>query len=89
MSVFAIHKFLFRIRNDDVFRQRVQANPQAVLDETRLTGAERSALERGDVRTLYTMGVHAFLLQELAIYHVFGLDRTTYRARIRGEQAVY
>lgn len=74
MSTFAVHKFVFKLRNDDVFRVHAQANPQAVLDQMGLTAAERSALEQGDVRTLYEMGGHAFLLLQLSTYNLFGLS---------------
>ena len=88
MSLYAIHKFLVLLRNDGEFRLRVQTDPKAVLDSLRLTAEERSALERGDVHTLYEMGAHAYLLQQLANARLFGLSRGNYMARIRGEEAV-
>jgi hypothetical protein len=88
MSIFAIHKFLFQLRNDHDFRRRAQASPYAVLDEMRLTAAERSALERGDVRTLYEMGVHGFLLLQLSNANLFGIDRATYFNRVRNQDAI-
>ena len=85
MSLYAIHKFLCQLRNDEAFRRATQADPQAALSGLRLTPQERDLLERGDVRGLYEMGVHAYLLQQLSSTELFGVDRQNYFPRIRGE----
>jgi aromatic-ring opening dioxygenase LigAB LigA subunit len=87
VSVYAIHKFLCQVRNDEAFRQRAQADPRGALDALRLTPEERDLLERGDVRGLYELGVHAYLLQQLASAQLFGVDARNYFPRIRGEVA--
>jgi hypothetical protein len=85
MSVYAIHKFLCQLRNVEGFRVATQADPRAALDALRLTPPERDLLERGDVRGLYEMGVHAYLLLQLSSAGLFGVNAENYFPRIRGE----
>ncbi|HYY90103.1 MAG TPA: hypothetical protein VFA49_14995 [Chloroflexota bacterium] len=85
MSVYAIHKFLCQLRNVEGFRVATQADPRAALDALRLTPQERDLLERGDVRGLYEMGVHAYLLLQLSSAGLFGVNAENYFPRIRGE----
>ncbi len=66
MSVYAIHKMLYLLRNDEAFEQRMADDAAAVLNELALTREERGALEAGDVRALYEMGVHVYLLSGLS-----------------------
>ena len=83
MSVYQINKLLYRTDNDPGFRQRIMADPEAVLDEYRLTAEERAALTSGAVGKLYQMGVHTFLLNHLYRYELFGVNRDNYLSRIR------
>ena len=83
MSVYAINELCRRLVRDHAFRERVREAPERTVAELDLTGDERDALLRADVAALYRMGAHAFLLGHLARYRVFGLDQTTYNARIR------
>jgi Aromatic-ring-opening dioxygenase LigAB, LigA subunit len=85
VSLYSIHKFLCQLRNDEAFRRAAQADPQATLNALRLTPQERELLERGDVRGLYELGVHAYLLQQLSSAELFGVTRHNYFPRIRGE----
>jgi hypothetical protein len=85
VSLYAIHKFLCQLRNDAEFRRATQADPRGALAALRLTPKERDLLERGDVRGLYEMGVHAYLLQQLSSAELFGVNRQNYLRRIRGE----
>jgi Aromatic-ring-opening dioxygenase LigAB, LigA subunit len=87
MSLYSIHKFLCQLRNDEAYRRAAQADPAAALDALQLTAEERGLLERGDVRGLYEMGVHAYLLQQLSSAELFGVNRQNYFPRIRGEVA--
>jgi hypothetical protein len=83
MSVFQVNKLLYRTDNDPAFRKRIMEEPQAVLNEFRLTDEERSALTSGAVGKLYQMGVHTFLLNHLYRYELFGVNRDNYLSRIR------
>lgn len=88
MSVYALHKFLCQLRNDGEFQKRVQADPEAAIKELKLSEEERDAVRRGDVKKLYDMGGHAYLLQQLSSSRLFGLNRENYFPRIRGEEKV-
>src|SRR5262245_64432530 len=83
MSVFQVNKILYLTDNDPAFRKRIIEEPEAVLDEYRLTDQERAALTSGAVGTLYQMGVHTFLLNHLYLYELFGVNRDTHLSRIR------
>jgi hypothetical protein len=83
MSVYQINKLLYRTDNDPGFRQRIMTEPNAVLDEFRLSAEERAALTSGAVGKLYQMGVHTFLLNHLYRYELFGVNRDNYLSRIR------
>lgn len=85
MSIYAIHKMLCLLRNDASFQKRMTADPMGVLKEFPLTSQEKDALTRGDVRKLYEMGAHAYLLQVLSGHGLFGLNRENYLPRIRGQ----
>lgn len=88
MSMYALHKFLCQLRNDVDFQKGVQADPEAAIGELKLSDEERDAVRRGDVKTLYDMGAHAYLLQQLSSSRLFGLNRENYFPRIRGEEKV-
>ena len=83
MSVYQVNKILYRTDNDPGFRKRIMEEPEAVLNEIRLTDQERDALTSGAVGRLYQMGVHTFLLNHLYRYELFGVNRDNYLARIR------
>jgi hypothetical protein len=83
MSVYQVNKLLYLTDNDPEFRERMLADPQAVLNEFRLTAEERDALTSGAVGKLYQMGVHTFLLNHLYRYQLFGVNRDNYLERIR------
>ena len=88
MSLYTIHKFLCQLRNDREFRTAVQGDPEAAMKELRLTPEEQDAVQRGDVKKLYDLGVHAYLLQQLSSSRLFGLTRENYFPRIRGDVKV-
>ena len=83
MSVYQINKLLYRTDNDPEFRQRMLAEPHAVIEEFQLNAEERDALTSGAVGKLYRMGVHTFLLNHLYRYELFGVNRDNYLERIR------
>lgn len=83
MSVYQVNKLLYLTDNDPAFRKRMKQEPEAVLDEFKLTSEERDALTSGSVGKLYQMGVHTFLLNHLYRYELFGVNRDNYLLRIR------
>jgi hypothetical protein len=83
MSVYQVNKLLYLTDNDLAFRKRMMEEPEAVLNEFKLTEEEREALTSGAVGKLYQMGVHTFLLNHLYRYELFGVNRDNYLSRIR------
>jgi hypothetical protein len=86
MSIYAVNKIMFKLRNDDAFKERMQQDPLEVVQEFALSAEERDALTRGDVRTLFEMGAHAYLLQQLSGARLFGVNNQNYQPRIRGQE---
>ena len=83
MSVYQVNKLLYLTDNNAAFRERIKTEPEAVLNEFRLTNEERDALTSGAVGKLYQMGVHTFLLNHLYRWELFGVNRDNYLDRIR------
>ncbi|HEX2932242.1 MAG TPA: hypothetical protein VHV54_21120 [Candidatus Binatia bacterium] len=83
MSVYQVNKLLYLTDNNASFRERIKAEPDAVLKEFRLTDEERQALISGAVGKLYQMGVHTFLLNHMYRWELFGVNRDNYLERIR------
>ena len=86
MSIYAINKIMYMLRNDAPFRERIQQDPQGVVGEFALTSEEREALTKGDVYALHQMGAHAYLLQQLSGAKLFGVNSENYQPRIRGQE---
>ena len=86
MSVYAINKLLFHLRNDQDFGRRIREDQARALGEFDLTDDERIALESGDIRALYDMGVHVYLLGGLSHAGRFGVTRENYIRRIKLEE---
>lgn len=85
MSVYALNKIFYMLENDSQFRKRIKSSPATVVAEFQLTPEEQNALTSGNVRLLYEMGVHAFLLNSLSRHHLFGVTENNYRQRIIGQ----
>jgi len=84
MSLYAVAKVCQMARERQPgFVERLKAEPDAVLNEFRLTHQERSALLAGDVAWLYDYGVPGLLLGALARAGVFGLTMPLYLDRIQ------
>jgi hypothetical protein len=82
MSLYGIHKALYLLQNDLVFRERVRTDPGGALEGLPLDEAERRALLEGDVAALYRLGVHTFLMSRMPRFNTFGLSRELYQARL-------
>ena len=83
MSVYQVNKLLYMSDNDPAFRKRMKEEPEAALNDFRITKEEQDALTSGSVGKLYQMGVHTFLLNHLSRYELFGVNRDNYLERIR------
>jgi len=85
VSVYSINKILYLTENDAQFRERIRSDAVTAITDFPLTTEEREALTSGDVQALFHMGVHAFLLNALSRYRLFGVNSDNYLPRIRGE----
>jgi hypothetical protein len=83
MSIFAVNHLCREVLRDHSFRAAMKADPAIALAPLDLTDAEREALVKGDVGTLYRMGANAFLMGYLARYEVCGLNPGMYSERMR------
>ena len=83
MSTYAIARICQLARRDEAFVKRLVAEPEAVLDEFRLTNEERKALLTGDVAWLHDQGVHGMILASLARAGAFGLTMPLYLERVK------
>jgi aromatic-ring opening dioxygenase LigAB LigA subunit len=83
MSTYGVHKLLKRIQRDATFREQLSRETDAALAQFPLTAEECDALLSGEVGVLNRMGVHGYLLNTLARYHVFGITPERYLDRIR------
>lgn len=83
--MYELQKFLWDVRRDLSLAERYRADPEAVLDEYRIVGDERTAMRTFDFKTLFDRGVNPYLLYFCALQ--LGVDRAEYYARLRGEKA--
>ena len=83
MSIYLVNKFLYRADNDADFRQRLLEDPVGMAETYPFSPDELTALINGDVGKLYQMGVHTFLLNHMARYELYGVNRDNYLDKIR------
>jgi hypothetical protein len=83
MSAYQVNKIIYLTDNDPDFRREMKENAEAVIDRFRLTEEEREALLGGRIARLRELGVHTFLLNHIARYELFGVNRENYLERIR------
>jgi hypothetical protein len=68
VSLYGLQKFLYQLNRDRRVQARFREEPGAVLDEYRLTGEERAAIEAGDVGLIYVLGANVQLLMHYAAF---------------------
>ena len=83
MSAYQVNKIIYLTDNDRDFRRRMKEDPEEVIDGFSLTDEEREALLGGKIARLRELGVHTFLLNHIARYELFGVNRDNYLERIR------
>lgn len=87
MTRYALDKFIWNFGRDADFRAAFGKDPDHVLDQAELDASERQALRDHDVRAIFTLGAHPFLVYSFAIQlngswsHEFMLD---YVERLKG-----
>jgi len=60
------HDLVQDLKWDAELRATFEADPASVLDRYPFAAAERAAIDSGDFRTLYDMGLHPYLGGQLA-----------------------
>ena len=86
MSVYGVSKLLFRAEHEPDFLALLKSQPEAAFAQLPLSPEEMAALTVGDVKALFDMGVHAFLLNHLPRHGMFGVTPQNYFPRIRGQE---
>lgn len=69
MGIYALQKLIKDINRKPDVRQAYAADPDEVIAKYDVDEAERLALRRGDLGTLYRLGVHGLLLRPFSILH--------------------
>lgn len=60
------HRLVMALKRDRGLREEFKADERKVLERFDLTSEERSAIQTRDFRALYELGVHQYLLSQLA-----------------------
>jgi hypothetical protein len=60
------HQLIIDLKRDRQLRDEFKSDERGVLDRYQLTTAEREAIERRQFRALYDLGVHQYLVAQLA-----------------------
>ncbi len=82
MSNYGIHKFFRTCLHDHAFRELAKTDPEAAMAKMPITDEEKELLRKGDAKTLYERGVHAFLLSFFTRWELFGVTVEKYSASI-------
>lgn len=67
MSRYQLDKVLWEYAREPAFKSRFDADPLAAITSRTLTQAERDALGARDLRAIFVLGAHPFLLYSFAI----------------------
>jgi len=67
MSFYATSRVMWEIARDRDLAAEFQADPDNVLAGRDLTDDERTALRGADIRGLFQMGIHPFVLNHFAL----------------------
>ena len=74
MTHYATSRAMWEITRDRELAERFQADPAAVLDGRDLDEAERTALAAQDIRALFELGVHPFVVYHFALRMAGGIS---------------
>ena len=67
MRHYATSRAMWATTRDRELAERFRADPAAVLDGRDLDDRERAALAAGDIRGLFELGIHPFVLYHFAL----------------------
>jgi len=83
MSLYALQKLVRDVNRKPACRDAFFQSAETFAEGYDLAAAEREALVRRDVRTLYAMGVHGLLLRPFTLLHK--MPEPDYLKAIRGD----
>ena len=87
MSHYATSRAMWEMTRDRDLAEEFRADPAAVLDGRDLDVAERKALAAADLRALFELGIHPFVLYHFALRLAGGWSpqfMRDYLARLEG-----
>lgn len=67
MSVIAVNKFTLALEHDPGKIEAYRADPEAVLDQYRLSSQERDEIRRLDARALLARGINPIVIRNLLV----------------------
>jgi Aromatic-ring-opening dioxygenase LigAB, LigA subunit len=67
MSLYAVSRLMFDVTRDRDLAAQFEVAPATVLDGRDLSEAERTALASADLRALFELGTHPFVLYHFAL----------------------
>ncbi|MFD7599725.1 hypothetical protein ACFWAN_03870 [Streptomyces mirabilis] len=67
MSRYATSRVMWEITRERELAERFHADPEAVLDGRDLTDVEHKALAANNIRALFELGIHPFVLYHFAL----------------------
>lgn len=87
MTRYATSRVMWEITRDRDLAERFRADPAAVLAGRDLDDAEHTALAAQDVRALFELGIHPFVVYHFALRLAGGMSMAfmqDYLARLQG-----
>ncbi|MCC4266934.1 MULTISPECIES: hypothetical protein [Microbacterium] len=83
MSAYEGSRFLHELSVDPSLRELARVSPRRALAGYGLTDRETDLFLAGEVGELYRLGVNDFLLHNAQRFGLFGLDMSSFSARMR------
>lgn len=65
-KLLATHNLIIDLKRDAELRRKFKENEDEVMEMYRLTEAERTAIKNRDFRAMYDMGIHQYLVAQMA-----------------------
>ncbi len=87
MTRYAMNEALWRYAREPAFRARFDEDPGQAIAGNDLSEAESAALEKKDIRSIFALGAHPFLVYSFAIAANGGWSfefMTDYVAKLEG-----
>jgi hypothetical protein len=87
MTKYATNRVLWEAAANPALAQQIQEDPGTALAGRDLTDEERTALSKADIRGLFQLGVHPFLLYNFALRLAGGFSMQfvqSYLAQLEG-----